>query len=94
MCTSETGCACSTTATTTITAATSGPGAVQAVYEVAGMTCGSCAARVSKHLTGLDGVSDVSVDVATGKVTVTSDAPLDTDTVTASVTQAGYQLRG
>jgi copper chaperone CopZ len=93
MCTSETGCACSTTATTT-TAANSGPGAVQAVYDVAGMTCGGCAARVSKQLVEIGGVSDVSVDVAAGKVAVTSAAPLAIDTVKASVAQAGYQLLG
>jgi copper chaperone CopZ len=93
MCTSETGCACATTTTAT-TAATGGPGTVQAVYEVAGMTCGGCAARVSKQLAEIDGVSDVSVDVAAGAVTVTSAAPLDTDTVKASVAQAGYQLLG
>jgi copper chaperone CopZ len=93
MCTSETGCACSTTATTA-TAANGGSGAVQAVYEVAGMTCGGCAARVSNQLAEIDGVRDVSVDVPAGKVTVTSAALLDNDTVKASVTQAGYRLLG
>lgn len=93
MCTSETGCACSTTAMTATTA-NSDSGAVRAVYEVAGMTCGGCAARVSKQLAEIDGVSDVSVDVATGKVTVSSAAPLETDTVRASVALAGYQLVG
>ena len=58
---------------------------------VAGMTCGGCASRVSKHLGMVAGVSDVS-DVASGAVSVTSAAALDTDTVAAAVTSAGYQL--
>ena len=35
---------------------------------------------------------DVSVDVATGAVTVTSAAALDDDSVAAAVAAAGYQL--
>ena len=90
MCGTETACGCSTTTTTSSTPAAG----VRQVYQVGGMTCGGCASRVSKHLAGIDGVSDVSVDVATGAVTVTSAAPLDPDTGKTSVTQAGYQLHG
>ncbi|WUJ12468.1 heavy-metal-associated domain-containing protein [Actinoplanes sp. NBC_00393] len=62
------------------------------MYQVAGMTCGGCASRVSQQLTDVPGVRDVSVDVVTGAVTVTSAAALDDDSVAAAVAAAGYQL--
>jgi copper chaperone len=89
MCGSETACACATT--TTIEPAPE-PGGTQTVYQVAGMTCGGCATRVSKHLGDIPGVENVSIDVSTGAVTVTSTAELDDDNVAAAVAEAGYQL--
>jgi copper chaperone CopZ len=89
MCGSETACAC---ATTTATAQAAEPGGTQTVYQVAGMTCGGCAARVSKQLAEVPGVRDVGIDVATGAVTVTSSATLDDRVVAAAVAEAGYQL--
>lgn len=41
--------------------------------EVKGMSCGHCKMAVSGALKGLDGVSDVSVDLETGKVDVSYD---------------------
>lgn len=67
------------------------PGTVT-TYTVTGMTCGHCAASVSEEIRGIGGVSDVSVDVPTGAVTVTSDQPLDRSAVRAAVEEAGYQL--
>jgi copper chaperone CopZ len=88
MCTSETGCSCATTTATPV-GETAG---LRTVYQVAGMTCGGCASRVSKQLAEVPGVRDVSIDVATGTVTVTSSTKLDDAAVSAAVTQAGYQL--
>ncbi|MEV4705421.1 heavy-metal-associated domain-containing protein [Actinoplanes sp. NPDC049316] len=64
------------------------------MYQVEGMTCGGCASRVSKQIAGITGVSDVSVDVATGAVMVTSGGALDDDVVGAAVSEAGYRLVG
>ncbi len=86
---SENSCTCSTT---TVTATAADVGGLRKSYQVAGMTCGGCASRVSKQLAEVPGVSDVSIDVAAGAVTVTSSAELDDDTVDAAVTRAGYQL--
>ncbi|WP_392545284.1 heavy-metal-associated domain-containing protein [Oryzobacter telluris] len=61
-------------------------------YTVTGMTCGHCATSVSEELREISGVSDVSVDVPTGAVTVTSRQPLERDAVQAAVEEAGYQL--
>lgn len=62
------------------------------VYRVNGMTCGHCVNAVSGELTKLSGVTDVTVDLDTGEVTVNSDRPLDPGAVRAAVDEAGYEL--
>ncbi|MEU8414283.1 cation transporter [Amycolatopsis japonica] len=64
----------------------------ETTYIVKGMSCGHCAASVTEEVSEIAGVSAVNVDVAGGKVTVTSDAPLDVQAVDAAVSEAGYQL--
>jgi copper ion binding protein len=61
-------------------------------YQVQGMTCGHCVSAVSSEIGRLAGVSGVTVDLSTGKVTVTADQPLDDDAVRAAVEEAGYEL--
>jgi copper ion binding protein len=61
-------------------------------YTVQGMTCGHCVNAVSAQVGALPGVSTVDVDLASGKVTVTSGQPLDTGAVRAAVDEAGYEL--
>ena len=63
-------------------------------YTVQGMTCGHCVNAVSAEVATLAGVTDVDVDLASGKVTVTSEQPLDTEAVRAAVDEAGYELVG
>jgi copper chaperone len=63
-------------------------------YRVEGMTCGHCVQAVSSEVGALSGVQKVDVDLSTGAVTVTSDAPLDTEAVRAAVDEAGYHLVG
>lgn len=63
-----------------------------ATYDVVGMTCEHCVRAVTEELSKLDGVSGVDVDLPTGRVTVTSDAPLAGDAVAAAVDEAGYEL--
>lgn len=65
---------------------------VQATYAVSGMTCGHCVQAVSGELSKLDGVTGVDVDLATGAVTVTSEAPLAEADVREAVDEAGYEL--
>jgi copper chaperone len=67
---------------------------VQTTYTVAGMTCQHCVMSVTEELSEIDGVTDVTVDLATGAVTVTSSAPLDEVAIKAAVTEAGYDLAG
>ncbi len=61
-------------------------------YTVTGMTCEHCVASVTEELTEVAGVTDVAVDLASGGVTVTSDAPLVDDVVRAAVEEAGYAI--
>ena len=61
-------------------------------YKVEGMSCEHCVRAVSAEVGGLDGVSAVDVDLATGEVAVTSESPLDEAQVQAAVDEAGYEL--
>jgi copper chaperone CopZ len=67
-------------------------------YAVTGMTCGHCVHAVTGELSGLDGVSQVEVDLVPGgesKVTVTSEAALTGGAVAAALDGAGdYALAG
>ncbi len=69
-------------------------GATTAVYTVTGMTCGHCEKSVTEEVSDLSGVTSVSADAGTGRVTVTSTAPLDDAAVRAAVDEAGYELTG
>jgi copper chaperone CopZ len=67
---------------------------VSSTYTVAGMTCDHCVKAVTGELTQLPGVRDVQVDLSSGAVTVTSDAPLPIDEIRTAVDEAGYALAG
>ena len=60
--------------------------------DVSGMTCGSCVKHVTNALKPLDGVQDVSVDLATGKVKVTRATDKADDLITA-LTEDGYPAK-
>jgi copper chaperone CopZ len=62
------------------------------VLHVAGMTCEHCVRAVSDELGALPGVSDVRIDLASGRIEVTARAPLDDRAVRAAVDEAGYEL--
>jgi copper ion binding protein len=63
-----------------------------ATYYVEGMTCAHCARSVSQEIGALPGVSDVTVDLPTGQVTVCSDREVDREQISAAVDEAGYQI--
>jgi copper chaperone len=65
-----------------------------ATYTVSGMTCGHCVSAVTEEVSAVPGVTGVDVDLAGGRLTVTSDAPVDEDAVRAAVDEAGYELTG
>lgn len=61
-------------------------------YDVKGMTCDHCVGTVREALASLPTVTDVDVDLDSGRVTVASDGPLDTAAVRAAVEEAGYEV--
>jgi copper ion binding protein len=65
-----------------------------ATYTVVGMTCGHCVSAVTEEVSQLPGVTDVDVDLASGGLTVTSDAPVEESAVRAAVEEAGYEVAG
>ena len=65
-----------------------------ATYTVVGMTCGHCVSAVTEEVSQVPGVTAVDVDLASGGLTVTSDAPVDEGAVRAAVEEAGYEVAG
>ena len=57
----------------------------ESTFTVTGMTCGHCVASVTEEVTKIDGVTGVDVDLPTGAVKVTSDAPVAEADVRAAV---------
>lgn len=64
-------------------------------FEVTGMTCGHCEHAVSAEVGQISGVQNVEVSAATGRLVITSDAPVADEQVLAAVDEAGYSaVRG
>ena len=59
---------------------------------VRGMTCNHCVMRITKALSGIDGVRNVKVDLEGGTVTFEEDTPIDMKTAAARLDEAGYGL--
>lgn len=91
------GCGCCAPAQTTKTPAVTAEAVstVDTEYFVDGLTCGSCAGRVSSAISALDGVGNVQIALVPGgtsTVSVTSNQPLTRVSVQDAVEKAGYQL--
>jgi copper chaperone len=65
---------------------------VTSTYTVKGMTCEHCVRWVTEEVAAVVGVSGVEVDLASGRVTVASDRPVDDAAVRAAVEEAGYEV--
>lgn len=61
-------------------------------FTVVGMTCSHCVNAVTEEVSQVPGVTEVDVDLASGGLTITSDAPVDGAAVQAAVEEAGYEL--
>ena len=60
---------------------------------VDGMTCGHCVSAVQSEVGKLDGVTEVSVDLASGQVTVVGEQAPAPEALRAAVEEAGYEVR-
>jgi copper chaperone len=65
-----------------------------ATYTVTGMTCGHCVSAVTEEVSQVAGVTAVAVDLESGGLTVTSEAPVEESAVRAAVEEAGYEVAG
>lgn len=63
------------------------------IIPVSGMTCGGCAARVDKALRGIDGVSDLSVNLAMETAQMRLDRPDASAAVISALDTAGYPAK-
>ena len=59
------------------------------LFDVEGMTCGACSARIERKLNKVDGVTAV-VNYATGRASVTLVGDATSDDVVAAVNATGY----
>lgn len=66
---------------------------MQTSINVVGMTCGHCVNSVTQELKKISGVSEVQVDLTTGKVEITSAAELTQSAIQEAITEAGYELK-
>ena len=60
---------------------------------VDGMTCGHCVNAVQTEVGTLEGVTDVSVDLGSGEVTIVAAEAPDAGALREAVEEAGYEVR-
>ncbi len=78
--------------TNTLDDRTAGGGLIRLDVDVEGMTCASCASRIQRKLTRLDGVDSANVNFATHKATVMHDPSVGLDDVRSTVQSLGYDV--
>jgi copper chaperone len=61
-------------------------------YAVSGMTCAHCVAAVTEEVEQVVGVTDVAVDLDTGRLTLAAEPGVADEAVRAAVEEAGYEL--
>ncbi|MGK9149488.1 heavy-metal-associated domain-containing protein [Plantibacter flavus] len=59
-------------------------------YAVTGMTCSHCERSVTEEVSQIPGVSAVDVSAASGRLVITTEAPVEDAAVLAAVDEAGY----
>ncbi len=59
-------------------------------FNITGMTCSACSARVERVMNKLDGVSDVTVNLLTNSMTLTKSDALSDDDIINVIRKSGY----
>ncbi len=59
-------------------------------YNITGMSCAACVARVEKAVKGLEGIDNVSVNLLTNSMLVSYNEPANSDVIISAVEKAGY----
>ena len=59
-------------------------------FDITGMSCAACSARVEKAVRQLEGIKKADVNLLTNSMEVEFDAPLTVERIIAEVEKAGY----
>ena len=60
-------------------------------YLVSGMSCVHCEAAILGEVNQIPGVRGVDMSAGTGRMVITSSAPIDEEAVLGAVDEAGYE---
>ena len=61
-------------------------------FTVSGMTCDHCERAITEEIGRVPGVESITVDLASGSVSVTASRSIDRADIAAAVDNAGYTL--
>lgn len=59
---------------------------------ITGMTCQHCVMRITKAVEGIEGVSEVKVDLASGKLEAQVDSDEKVEKIREAIIASGYQV--
>lgn len=62
--------------------------------KIKGMSCQHCVTAVTKALSAIDGIRNVSVDLARAQATYDEAKPVDAAVIARAVKKAGYEVVG
>jgi copper chaperone len=63
-----------------------------ATIQIKGMSCNHCVMAVTKALSGIDGISNVKVDLAKGEASFDEAKPVDRNVIRERIKKAGYEV--
>jgi copper chaperone len=63
-----------------------------AVIKIKGMSCNHCVMAVTKALGGIDGISNVKVDLSKGEATFDEARPVDRAIIRERIKKAGFEV--
>jgi copper chaperone CopZ len=61
-------------------------------YVVSGMHCHHCVSSVTEELSAVSGVTDLKVDLSSGRLIVISETEIPFSNIEAAVDEAGYRV--
>ena len=62
------------------------------IIKIEGMMCKHCVAHVTRALTSIEGVDEVSVSLEEGTATVSMATSVDDSIFVSAITEAGYEV--
>jgi len=60
--------------------------------KIKGMTCQHCVAAVTKALSSIEGIDNVSVDLESGEATFEENIPVDPRIIREKIEDEGYEI--